>query len=111
MIESEPTTAAAFDALVDAFQQVASRGQMMGRPCLFVEVDGSRKMLACLDAEVLGVRLGRDTGAFAEALAVPGAGVFSPGTGRKQFKDWVGLPADASDRWETFVERALDEIG
>jgi hypothetical protein len=110
VIESAPSTAAAFERLVAEFDAVASRGQMMGRPCLFVAADGKRRMLACLDAEVLGVRLGRDTEAFASALAVPGAAVFSPGSGRKQFKDWVGLPSDASDRWESFVARALDDL-
>jgi hypothetical protein len=107
VIESTPTTAAAFDDLADAFADVLTRGQMMGRPCLFLVADGRRRMLACLDAEVLGVRLGRTTDAFAEALAAPGAAVFSPGTGRKRFADWVGLPAEASDRWEPTVAVAV----
>ena len=108
MIESAPATAAAFDRLADAFDDVLTRGQMMGRPCLFLADGGRRRMLACLDAEVLGIRLGRETDAFSEAMALPGASVFSPGSGRKQFKDWVGLPAGESERWEPLLVRALD---
>ncbi|UDY34684.1 hypothetical protein [Dermatobacter hominis] len=111
MIESEPATAAAFDRLAETFGDVLTRGQMMGRPCLFLADGGRRRMLACLDAEVLGVRLGRTTDAFADALALPGASVFSPGSGRKQFKDWVGLPAVASERWEPLVAQALESAG
>jgi hypothetical protein len=107
MIDSLPTTSAAFAELAASFDEVLDPGQMMGRPCLFLVTQGRRQMLACLDAEVLGVRLGRTTDAFAEAMAVPGATVFSPGAGRRAFADWVALPATEHAGWEHHVAAAL----
>jgi len=107
MIESRPATTAAFDSLAASFDELLERGQMMGRPCLFLATGDRRRMLACLDAEVLGVRLGRTSDAFADAMAVPGATVFSPGAGRRGFADWVALPAAEHACWEHHVTAAL----
>ena len=81
----------------------ARRAKMMGRPMLAL---GS-KMFACLDNGKLACRLGRDTPEFAEALAVPGAVLFSPGASNRIFKDWVSLPDSRVDDWERFAVAAL----
>jgi TfoX/Sxy family transcriptional regulator of competence genes len=75
-----------------------ARGRMMGRPIL--TRDGT--MFACLNGEVLGVKLGAGTPEHAAALAIPGAELFDPSTKGRPFKDWVSLPLDAADDWVTF---------
>ena len=52
------------------------------------------------------MKLGRDTAAFAEALALPGAAVWSPGDSGRLFHDWVALPASLEDEWMRFAEIA-----
>jgi hypothetical protein len=84
----------------------AIRAQMMGRPILKI----AGKMFACLDGPVLGVKLGRETPEFAEALDVPGAAIFSPGNSQRNFLDWVALPLDAVDDWERFANAAKEYI-
>jgi hypothetical protein len=82
----------------------ATRSQMMGRPMLSV----GGKMFACLDGPVLGVKLGRSSEEYAEALDLPGASVFSPGQSKRNFLDWVALPLDAIDDWERFARVAME---
>ena len=81
----------------------ATRSQMMGRP--MISLGG--KMFACLDGPVLGVKLGRSTPEFEEALDLPGASVFSPGESKRSFRDWVALPVDAVDDWEPYARSAM----
>lgn len=96
--------AGAFDALAAALAPLgARRAQMMGRPMLSVD----RRMIACLDDGVLGVRLGAGSPAHTAALRRPGAAVFSPGGRGRTFRDWVGLPLAAADHWE---DAALDAL-
>jgi hypothetical protein len=105
MIESP--AAAEFDDLASRLTvHGATRAQMMGRPMLSV----GGKMFACLDGPVLGVKLGRETPEFAEALGLPGAAVFSPGNSKRNFLDWVALPVDAVDDWERFAMAAKEYI-
>lgn len=100
---TDPATAA-FDALAATLAPLGvRRAQMMGRPVLAVE----RRMIACLDDGVLGVRLGAGSPAHTAALARPGAAVFSPGDRGRAFRDWVGLPPAAAAHWEDAVLEAL----
>ena len=84
----------------------ATRSQMMGRPMLSI----GGKMFACLDGPVLAVKLGRSSEEFEEALDVPGASVFSPGQGTRNFLDWVALPLDAVDDWERYATAAKEHV-
>ena len=92
-----------FADLLEALAPEVQRKQMMGRPTLMA----GRTMVACLNGDVLGIRLGRDTTVFADALAVGGAGVFTPGE-RRTFKDWVGIPVSSGDEWLRFTVAALE---
>ncbi|MBO3083284.1 hypothetical protein [Cellulomonas fengjieae] len=87
----------------DLVARGATRAQMMGRPILKV---GSTMFAGHVGGDRLVVRLGRDTDAFAEALALPGATVWEPGDSGRQFKDWVALPAALEDEWMRFAELA-----
>jgi TfoX/Sxy family transcriptional regulator of competence genes len=93
-----------FDDLVEALGPEVERRKMMGSPILMH--DG--RMVACLDSDVLAVKLGRNRPEHADALTVPGAGVWSPQKGRKGFTDWIGLPLEASDVWLDWVRTAID---
>ncbi len=106
MTDAPPPAAREFDALAEALaEQGAARSRMMGRPML--TLDG--RMFACLDAGMLGLRLGEQNPAHAEALALPGAEIFSPGQGRR-FRDWVSLPVDRADDWERFAVAAMHHV-
>ncbi|MDM4762439.1 hypothetical protein QT381_05395 [Galbitalea sp. SE-J8] len=94
---------AAFAPIVARFAGVLDRGTMMGRPIL----KHAGRMVACLDGDGLGIRLGRESAAFADAMALPGAVLFSPGASGRDFADWVRLPVALEDHWEEFVARAL----
>ena len=93
-----------YDALADDLvARGATRAQMMGRPILKV---GSTMFAAHIGDDRLAVKLGRDSAEHAEALALPGATVWSPGDSGRLFYDWVALPASAEDDWMRFAEIA-----
>jgi hypothetical protein len=92
----------AFAELASRFEGELRRGVMMGRRTL--TRDG--RMIACLDTDGLAIRLGAGTSAFASAMALPGAGPFSPGKSRGGFPDWVYIPTSAAEHWDEFVTRA-----
>ena len=79
----------------DLVARGATRAQMMGRPILKV---GSTMFAAHVGGDRLAVKLGRDTAAFAEALALPGAAVWSPGDGGRLLPR---LGRAACRRWRT----------
>ncbi|CAN5344983.1 hypothetical protein BH10ACT7_BH10ACT7_28130 [soil metagenome] len=96
----------AFDDLADSLvPQGASRAKMMGRPMLSL----GGKMFACLNAGMLGLKLGAGTESHTAALAVPGAVLFSPGKDRV-FKDWVSLPVEQEHEWERFAVEAMEKL-
>jgi TfoX/Sxy family transcriptional regulator of competence genes len=92
-----------FGGIVDALGHEVERKQMMGSPILMRE----GKMVACLDGDLLAVKLGRDRPEHAEALAVPGADTWSPQESRRAFTDWVGIPMAACDVWLDWVRTAI----
>ncbi|NUU16371.1 hypothetical protein HP550_03805 [Cellulomonas humilata] len=100
MTQSESDYEAIADDLV---ARGATRAQMMGRPILKV---GSTMFAAHIGGDRIAVKLGRDSADHAEALALPGAAVWSPGDSGRLFYDWVALPASAEDDWMRFAEVA-----
>jgi hypothetical protein len=96
-----------FDDLALALiEHGAKRAQMMGRPMLAI---GGR-MFACLDNGMLGLRLGADTQAHADALEIAGSALFSPGEKGRVFRDWVALPASRAEHWEPFAVAAMAHV-
>lgn len=93
-----------FDRIVASLGREVERKQMMGSPILMRE----GKMVACLDGDLLAVKLGRDRPEYTEALALPGADVWSPQKGRRGFTDWVGMPVAARNIWLDWVRTAID---
>lgn len=79
---------------------------MMGRPML--SIDG--RMFACLDGDVLGIRLGAEAEEHREALELPGAALFSPGDKGRVFRDWVAIPTASAAHWEEFATAAMVRI-
>lgn len=94
-----------FDAVTGALGDEVVRKQMMGCPIL---MRAGGRMVACLDADVLAVKLGRDTVEYADALAIPGAEVWSPKESHREFSDWVGIPVASSDAWLDWTRTAID---
>jgi hypothetical protein len=93
-----------FDRVVEALGPEVERKRMMGSWVLMRE----GKMVACLNGDLLAVKLGRDRPEHAEALAVPGAATWSPQPSRNGFTDWVGMPLAASGVWLDWVRTAID---
>jgi len=76
---------------------------MFGMPTLKVR----GKAFAGLNDDAMIFKL---TGAqHAAALALRGAKLFEPMTGR-QMKEWVQVPAAHASEWETLAERARDYV-
>jgi len=92
-----------FDALFEALPPDVRRGRMMGRPSVTI---GGR-MVACLNGEVMGIRLMRTSTEFADALELPDAALFDPSGKGRPFKDWVELPVTQSAHWAPLVLAAL----
>ncbi|GHF09635.1 hypothetical protein [Pseudolysinimonas yzui] len=93
-----------FDKVVETLGPEVERRKMMGSPILMR--DG--KMVACLNGDLLAVKLGRNRPEHAEALKVPGAATWSPQPSRRGFTDWVGMPLAASGVWLDWVRTAID---
>jgi len=93
----------AFDALAARFEGALERGRMMGRPTLQL----GRRMVACLDGDVLGIRLDRAGPDLERALTLPGTGLFAPGSGTRRFRDWAGLPVELADAWDEYVAASV----
>ncbi|TAJ49196.1 MAG: hypothetical protein EPO52_05265 [Herbiconiux sp.] len=80
-----------------------TRGRMMGRPILTYR----GTMFACLNGELLGLKLGAGTAEHTAALRIPGSELFDPGGKGRPFKDWVSLAPDAAAEWPRFASDAL----
>lgn len=93
-----------FDRIVETLGPEVERKRMMGSAVLMRE----GKMVACLNGDLLAVKLGRDRPEHTEALAVPGAAIWSPQPSRTGFTDWVGMPVAASGVWLDWVRTAID---
>lgn len=78
------------------------RGRMMGRPIL----KHRGTMFACLNGELLALKLGEGTPQLAAALAVPGAELFDPGSVNRPFKAWATIPITAAEHWIPFAADA-----
>jgi hypothetical protein len=92
-----------FDGLFEALPPNVRRGRMMGRPSVTI---GGR-MVACLNGDVIGIRLIRTSAEFADAMNLPGAAWFDPSGKGRPFKDWVQLPVTQSAHWAPLVLAAL----
>ncbi len=92
-----------YDELLHEFEGVLERGHMMSSPALVL--DG--RMIAFVHEDRISIKLGRDSAAHAEALALSGSDLFHPGGGERVFYDWVTILATHRDRWSEFVQRAI----
>lgn len=77
---------------------------MFGKPAL---KDHNGKAFACLLRGEVAFRLGRDSAAHADALALPGAHLFDPSGKDRPMKDWVSVPPAHSGRWPEFAELSV----
>jgi hypothetical protein len=69
------------------------------------------KAFVCLrENGMMAFRLGADTAAHAEALALPGAHPFDPSGRDRPFKDWVEVPGEQAAHWPHLAESALDYL-
>jgi hypothetical protein len=98
-----------YEELVDdlcAQHDDVTPSQMMGMPC----VKGSGKMVAGFTRGSMVFKL-PDPDTHARALALAGAHLFDPGGEGRPFKQWVVVPAQHSDQWESFAHEALKPAG
>ncbi len=65
------------------------------------------KAIGCLYGDAVAFKLGRESPAHAEALALPGAVPFDPSGMDRPFKDWVVVPLASSGKWPSLADAAL----
>ncbi|HEY8721490.1 hypothetical protein [Pengzhenrongella sp.] len=74
-----------------------------------------KKAFACLQGEVIALKLGAGSAAHTTALALPGAALWDPSGMDRPFKDWVAVPvtdaaslSDLAAAALTFLASSLD---
>jgi hypothetical protein len=93
------------DIAADLAPVGVTSGKMFGARALKLNT----KALGCLrKSGAMAFKLGADSAAHTEALALPGAELFDPSGQGHPFKDWVEVPAAQSDHWLRLAEAALD---
>jgi hypothetical protein len=91
------------DALT-AWHEDVRRSVIFGMPCL----KRSGRVFAGFPRTGLGMVFKLpDPDAHARALALPGAHLFDPGGRGEPFRQWVVVPPDQADEWETLALDAL----
>lgn len=84
----------------------AAAGAMFGKRAL----KARGKAFACLQGDLLAVKLGDGTPAHSGARALAGAELFDPSGKGRPFKDWVAIPVSHSDQWPHYAGTALDGL-
>lgn len=79
----------------------AVESQLFGKPCF--KVDG--KAFACFFQNCMVFKLNGEL--HNEALALDGSQLFDPSGKGRPMKEWVQVPVDYSNRWQTFAEAAF----
>jgi hypothetical protein len=98
---------ARFDDIVDAltaWHPHVRASRIFGMPCLKRE----GKVICGLSRTGMVFKL-TDPEAHARALSVPGAHLFDPSGRGEPFKQWVVVPPERADEWETLAHAALEQ--
>jgi len=66
----------------------AVTGKMFGARAITLQ----KKAFACLQGDVIALKLGAGSEAHAAALALDGASLWDPSGHNRPFKDWVAVP-------------------
>ncbi len=82
----------------------AEESQMFGKPCF--KVNG--KAFTCFFQDSMVFKLTADT--RTDALALNGAVLFDPSGKGRPMKEWVQVPFEHRDKWETDAQAALDFV-
>lgn len=102
--EPSPAAVAAFEALAaEVVHAGATVRKMFGAVSLMV----GGKAIGCLYGDAVAFKLGRESPAHAEALALPGAVLFDPSGMDRPFKDWVVVPLASAGHCVAPAEAAL----
>jgi hypothetical protein len=109
MSDNEGTARTHFDVLAEELApEGVSVGSMFGHRSLMYSGAGvSGKAIACLEVDTMVFRLGADSPAHAEAMAMHGAHLFDPSKTGREMKDWVVVPTSTSDRWPDWAHAAV----
>jgi hypothetical protein len=95
----------------DVADELAARGVTTGKMFGARALKLDTKALGCLlKSGAMAFKLGADSAAHAEALALPGAELFDPSGQGHPFKDWVQVPAAQSDHWLRLAEAAWEHL-
>ncbi|OJW72776.1 MAG: hypothetical protein BGO68_00550 [Candidatus Amoebophilus sp. 36-38] len=82
----------------------AESSQMFGKPCL--KING--KAFACFFQQCMVFKLAGHT--HAEALSLEGAQLFDPSGKGRPMKEWVQIPFNYADEWNTYAIAAYEYV-
>lgn len=99
MTESELLYVSIGEGLLDA-----QKSQMFGKPCL--KTNG--KAFVCFFEGAMVFKLTGEK--HSEALSFNGAQLFDPSRKNRPMKEWVQVPFDYKDHWESLAAEALKYV-
>ncbi|OMH23606.1 hypothetical protein BKD30_11930 [Tersicoccus phoenicis] len=91
---------------VDLQGEGVTTGEAFGGSGLFV----AGHPFACLNGDTMAFRLGRNTAAARDALALEGSGDFSPAGDGVVETGWVAVPVEQVSEWNRLAEAALRNV-
>lgn len=100
-------SAAAAEAFESLAADVAGAGVTVGKMFGATSLMVGSKAVGCLHGDGVAFKLGRESAAHAEALALPGADLFDPSGMGRPFRDWVVVPLASAAQWPQLADSAL----
>ncbi|MFA6261371.1 MAG: hypothetical protein WC760_07885 [Bacteroidia bacterium] len=82
----------------------AAESQLFGKSCFKVE----GKAFICFFEQCMVFKLTGNV--HQEALSLDGATLFDPSGKKRPMKEWVQVPFDHEDKWDSFAKAALNYV-
>lgn len=90
--------------------ELAPGGAVTGKMFGARSINLRNKAFACLQGEIIALRLGAGSAAHSAALALPGARLWDPSGMKRPFKDWVAVPPTGAAELSDLAASALTAL-
>ncbi len=83
----------------------STKGQLFGKPCYKI----GKKAYVCFFQNEMVFKLKGEN--HADALSLDGSQLFDPSGKKRPMKEWVQVPYEYAEQWETFAKQAFTYVG